>query len=313
MRIRRWLYEVFIGAGAFRAAYFWILIVLWIIGAIIIRLTPWGATNWASHWPIWSVYLPAGGLLIGFVICNVAAFSRACDRADAAEQQLRGLSIDLRSAAAGEHVYPEDIGGAKAHHVIVIELQLVIRNHDGVSDSTVELVSCTTNLRSAPCDRMFFAHTISELDSLHRAISAGDIRPLQVTAVCDFPISKTHIPATEVTGVLELRDNRKMPLTVPFSTTIIKNPVQVDRDRSCKVIRREEGKPDVVTTFPNTTSLEAIRGTVETDGYKVIRDETTPTPEDERSICTTIVTVESKVPVAGPPAPHSPVKPEGDR
>jgi hypothetical protein len=56
------------------------------------------------------------------------------------------------------------------------------------------------------------------------------IRPLAVRVLYNLPISATHISATKVTGVLEVRDNRKTPLAIPFSSVLIKNPVQVDGD-----------------------------------------------------------------------------------
>ncbi len=227
MRIKTWFHEVFGSKGDFRAVYFWITVPLAILG-IIVRFIP----SLASHLPTLLLYLPASGFVLGFIVCVSTAFNRASARADAAEQQLRGLSIDLQSVTAGEYVSPEDIGGVKAHHYVVIALPLVVRNHDGGHDSSIELVSCTTNLRSTPCDRVFFEtptiyKNFPEQQSRHRAISAGDIRDLLVTAFFEFPISNTHLAATEVTGELELRDNRKISLTVPFSTSIIKNAVQV--------------------------------------------------------------------------------------
>ena len=64
--------------------------------------------------------------------------------------------------------------------------------------------------------------------------------------------------------------------------------------RSYKAIRREKGKPDVVTHFPVTTSpVDAVRW-CEAEGYKVMGHEIIETPEDQKCISTTIVTVEPK-------------------
>jgi hypothetical protein len=64
--------------------------------------------------------------------------------------------------------------------------------------------------------------------------------------------------------------------------------------RSYIAIRRQEGCPDVVTHFPYTASeVEAIRW-CESEGYKVIKHEVKPTPEDEKHIATVTVVVEPK-------------------
>jgi hypothetical protein len=162
MLIKKWLHEVFGGKGDFRAVYFWITVPLTIIGLIIgliIRFIP----GMAQHWLNYVLYAPFLGVLIGFIVCSFKAFSRATVRAEVAEQQLRGLglSIDVKSVTAGEHVYPKDMrSGVKAHHSVVIDLALAVRNHDGVNTSSIELVNCTTDLRSEPCDQLAFERGI---------------------------------------------------------------------------------------------------------------------------------------------------------
>lgn len=300
MKTKQMLHDTFGSKGNFRAVFFWITIPLTIIG-IAARFIP----RLAPHLPTLLnllVYLPVFGFALSFIICTFKAFSHAGDRADAAEQRLKNISVELESKSAGEYVYPKDIvGGVKAHHSVVITLTLIVRNHDGMSEGSIELVRCTTDLQTSPCERVGFETPViykgfTEHDSDHRAISAGDIRRLVVTAICDLPIAKTHIAATNVAGILTLMDNRKTPLAVTFSTPLIKNPVQHDRNRSCKVIRKEEGKADIVTYFPNATTLVAIKGSIEAEGYNVIALETVNTPEDETSVCTTTATVELKMP-----------------
>ena len=300
MTIKQMLHDTFGSKGNFRAVFFWITIPLTIIG-IAARFIP----RVAPHLPTLLAllfYLPVFGFALSFIISTFKAFSHAGDRADAAEERLKNISVELVSESAGEYVYPKDIvGGVKAHHSIVITLTLVVRNHDGVSAGSIELVRCTTDLPTSPSTRVCFEtpviyKNVSEHDPDHRAISAGDIRRLVVTAICDLPIAKTHIAATNVGGLLTLIDNRKTPMSVTFSTSLIKNPVQHDPNRSCRVIRKEKSKPDRVTYFPNATTLVAIKGTFEAEGYNVIAIDTVNTPEDETSISTTTVTVEPKVP-----------------
>lgn len=228
-RIKQWLHEVFVGTGDFRAVYFWAATV----PLAIIVFIPW----MASHLPPYLPYVPAGGLLIGFIVCNFSAFSRASVRAEAAAQRLSGLSIDLTSVAAGEHVCPKDItaSGVEAHHSVVIDLTLAVRNHDGSNASSIELVTCTTNLQPEPCDEVYFRsdlyNNIREHHRSYRSVPAGVIRQLGAVVVCHLPISETHISATKVTGVVELRDNRKTPFMVSFSSDLIKNPVTLERSR----------------------------------------------------------------------------------
>jgi len=294
MRIERWSREVFLGAGTFRAVYFWAVTV----PLAIIVLSP----RVASHLPTYLQYTPACGLLVGFVVCNIAAFDRVNARAEAAECRLKGLSIDLKSATAGEHVYPRDVasGRIKAHHSVVIELVLTVRNHDGGNASSIELVKCATDLQSGSCDDFVFQrdiyNNVVEDDPTCRTIPSGAIRSLVVTVLHQLPISATHISAMRVNGELQLRDNRKTPLIVPFSSELAKNPIQ-HGDRSYKAIRRENGQPDVVTHFPDTASpADAIRW-CEADGYKVIGSQIIDTPEDEHFISTTMINVESKTPL----------------
>lgn len=313
MRTKQWLRQIFGSKGDFRAVYFLITVPLAIIGPIVGSIL-----TMPPHWLTYLLYAPFLGVLIGFIVCSFTAFSRAHDRAEAAERRLSGLSIDVTSVTAGEYVYPKDIMAprVKAHHSVVIELALAVRNHDGENTCSIELLNCTTDLRSEPCDKLGFErgiyNNIVEDEPGCRTIPNGVIRPLVVSVLYNLPISATHIAATKVTGVLELRDNRKTPLTVPFSSDLTKNPVQLI-NRSYKAIRREEGKQDVVTHFPSTASpADAVRW-CETDGYKVIGHEIINTPEDENCISTTIVTVESKVPpVVHAAITHYPVKPDGD-
>jgi len=66
-------------------------------------------------------------------------------------------------------------------------------------------------------------------------------------------------------------------------------------DRSYIAIRREQGKPDVRTHFPEDPAARAYA--VEwcrSDGYKVISDEQTKIPNDDKFAGTIIVTVEPK-------------------
>jgi len=65
-------------------------------------------------------------------------------------------------------------------------------------------------------------------------------------------------------------------------------------NRSYKAIRRENGKPDVVTHFPCDASPVDAVGWCEADGYTVIGHEIIDTPQDEKCQSTTIVTVQPK-------------------
>jgi hypothetical protein len=62
--------------------------------------------------------------------------------------------------------------------------------------------------------------------------------------------------------------------------------------RSYKVIRRENGKPDVLTFLPCTASAPEAVLWCESEGYKVIDHEIIETPDDEKHIATVVVTVE---------------------
>jgi hypothetical protein len=66
-------------------------------------------------------------------------------------------------------------------------------------------------------------------------------------------------------------------------------------------IRREKGKADVTTNFPITASPEDAVFWWEADGYKVIEYKYTETPEDQKFIGTTIVTVETKTKIRACP------------
>jgi hypothetical protein len=72
-------------------------------------------------------------------------------------------------------------------------------------------------------------------------------------------------------------------------------PEQSKVGRSYKAIRREEGKPDVVTVFPCTANpvVDAVCW-CESEGYKVSGLEIFDTPNDEKEISTTIVKVQRK-------------------
>jgi hypothetical protein len=65
--------------------------------------------------------------------------------------------------------------------------------------------------------------------------------------------------------------------------------------RSFITTRREKGKPDVTTHFPeNATALDYAVEWCRSEGYKVIEHKCTKTPNDEKFAGTIIVTVESK-------------------
>lgn len=65
-------------------------------------------------------------------------------------------------------------------------------------------------------------------------------------------------------------------------------------NRSYKAIRRENGKPDVVTHFPSDASpVDAVRW-CEAEGYTVTGHEIIETPDDENCRSTTVVIVEPK-------------------
>jgi hypothetical protein len=69
----------------------------------------------------------------------------------------------------------------------------------------------------------------------------------------------------------------------------------MNMDRSYIAIRREQGKPDVRTHFPEDPAVRALA--VEwcrSEGYKVIGDELTKTPDDAKFAGTIVVTVEPK-------------------
>ena len=63
--------------------------------------------------------------------------------------------------------------------------------------------------------------------------------------------------------------------------------------RGCKLIRRQKGKQDFVTSFPSGTALNYMFHAWEEDGYKVLSSQTIETPEDKDYKSTTIITVES--------------------
>ena len=68
-------------------------------------------------------------------------------------------------------------------------------------------------------------------------------------------------------------------------------------DRGYLVKRREKGKPDVPTSFPEDTGAAVLDYALEwckSDGYKIIEHERTETPNDEKFIATIVVTVEPK-------------------
>jgi hypothetical protein len=71
-------------------------------------------------------------------------------------------------------------------------------------------------------------------------------------------------------------------------------PPEPQNGRSYLAIRREEGKPDAVKHFPDTaTDVDAIDW-CEADGYEVIGQEITETPNDPKYISFTVVKVRSK-------------------
>lgn len=70
--------------------------------------------------------------------------------------------------------------------------------------------------------------------------------------------------------------------------------------RSYKAIRREEGKPDVVTVFPHTANpVDAVRW-CESEGYKVVGHELIDTANDQKHISTTKVKVQPNAAKASP-------------
>jgi hypothetical protein len=63
------------------------------------------------------------------------------------------------------------------------------------------------------------------------------------------------------------------------------------KERGYRAIRKEEGKPDVVTTFASTASFNHMVRWCEEAGCTVVEHKTIETPEDKNFISTTILVV----------------------
>ena len=95
MRIREWLRDAFVGVGVFERLSFWIPLVLVPLG-LIVRRVPY----LAAYLPLPVGLATVCAAVIAFVACNITAYSRAANRADAAEAKLKGISVDVLKSTA---------------------------------------------------------------------------------------------------------------------------------------------------------------------------------------------------------------------
>ncbi len=145
------------------------------------------------------------------------------------QQRLQNLSVELVSAEAVEAFSQKDTFVGQPYHRVSIELTLKVGNGDGQNTSTIEPVSCTSDLRSdGKCDRMGFTDdvygNVVERDFQFRTIPPGITRLVTLRAAYDLPMSDP-LPVTKLKGDLTLRDNRGTLLpSISFSTDLRKGP-----------------------------------------------------------------------------------------
>jgi hypothetical protein len=223
LRLKGWLQEVF--GGTFRAVYFWVtaatVFVTWAL-----RYVP------GYHLPRYATLIPACAFAIGFVCSNVTAFSRAVIRAEDAERKLAGLWVEIESVTAGEHLRTkESLYEGPPHHSVVIELRLVARNRDGQNACSIELLGCDANLSDGQPATLYFLPEIDQTSinrDPRRLIPSGDMKTLTVMAIYNLALTETHIEQGSVVGTLRLSDNRGTKFNVPFSSSLIKNPIHTE-------------------------------------------------------------------------------------
>lgn len=226
IRPKKWFQEVF--GGGFRAAYFWTTTGLTLLGLVA------GFLLGPRFRPaLYIAALPLLAFLVGFIYSNVDAFSRAVARAESAENKLTGLSLEIESASAGEHIHiKDDLYDGPVHHHVVIDVRLMAVNRDGQNTSSIQLLACNNNLEHGQLDQLYFVaevhQTSLEKDPRTRVIANGAMRPLHVIAVYSFSPVEKYIEQTNVNGSLRLRDNRGTAFDVPFSASLIKNPIRTE-------------------------------------------------------------------------------------
>jgi hypothetical protein len=143
------------------------------------------------------------------------------------QHRLQNLSVELVSAEAVEAFSQKDTFVGQPYHRVSIDLTLKVGNGDGQNTSTIEPVTCESNLRSdGKCDRMGFNDgvygNVVERDFLFRTIPPGTIRLVTLRVVYDLPMSDP-LPVTKLKGNLTLKDNRGTLLpSVSFSTDLRK-------------------------------------------------------------------------------------------
>ena len=168
LRWRLWSREVF-GAD-YRAKCFW--------GAFVIALIGYAAQSLTNvpryvglsiKWPAITV------AAVAFVWSNVAAFSRAVEHAELKEGELAGLILKIAKRKVTAHVSPGDVFyGGEGYRSVVVQLELVVKNKDGMNEASIELESCRTNVSQDEPDELKFMKQICTLTIRSTMMKSAD-------------------------------------------------------------------------------------------------------------------------------------------
>ncbi len=208
MRIKAWFHDVFVEGGWFQRLYFWTMAPLAVLGGLAGRIP-----YLAAHLPLYIRFAPLCAFLVGLVVCNVTAYSRAVARAELAEEKLNGISVDLVGCEARLRTQDELAR-------VSIGLRLRARNHSDMPCG-LELVACTSDLRplQSECDDFGFdgkADATGHRDSACKALNAGGIHTFTVRAYYNFADKNDVLSVDRLSGFLTLKDNREELKKVPF-------------------------------------------------------------------------------------------------
>lgn len=207
-----------------RAAGYWFTVLFGIIIASFLAYFI-SATWYRTHY----ILIPLCIFGLAFAWSNLRGYASLIDKLEGLESKLHSLALSMDFSQAGEHLQPEENGQVSPFHHIVVAMVIVARNGDGQSARSIELTDCRTNISEDPPDELFFEtetyQTFQITDPRRRSIESGAMRTLQLRAVYRLPITTEMTSLTAIKGMLHLRDNRGIDLTIPFQTELIKNPV----------------------------------------------------------------------------------------
>jgi hypothetical protein len=220
LRWRLWSREVF-GAD-YRAKCFW--------GAFVIALIGYAAQSLTNvpryvglsiKWPAITV------AAVAFVWSNVAAFSRAVEHAELKEGELAGLILKIAKRKVTAHVSPGDVFyGGEGYRSVVVQLELVVKNKDGMNEASIELESCRTNVSQDEPDELKFMKQIYpnnqiDDDEKRRHVPAGGTPTFYVVAVYRFPTAHPEIDPDGVKGEPSHRSRPCAEFPKHFSTCVV--------------------------------------------------------------------------------------------